>query len=73
MPENKQEGKKCKCQWPGGVVIKPDGVNEVDPCQYKEIQRFANVTVIISRCIHCGNIDISWVRQENTEELPVDE
>lgn len=73
MPGNSPKKKMCKCQFPGGIVMKPDGVNELDPCVYKEIQKFANVTVIVSRCIYCGNIDISWTRQEDTEEIPVDE
>lgn len=58
-----------KCEFPGGIVIKPDGINELDPCEYEEIQRFANVTVIVSRCKKCGHIDIGWIRQEDTIEL----
>ena len=61
-----------KCSFSDGTIIKPDGINELDPCQYEEIQRFANVTVSISRCKVCGNIDISWYRQEDTEELEVE-
>jgi hypothetical protein len=61
-----------KCSFPDGIVIKPDGVNALDPCIYEEIERYSNVTVSISRCKRCGNIDISWIRQENTEALEID-
>lgn len=63
----------CKCQFPGGMVIKPDGMNELDPCVYEEIERYANVTVSISRCVRCGHTEISWIRQENTEKIELDE
>lgn len=56
-----------KCEFENGIIIKPDGENELDPCVYEEIEKYTNVTVIISRCKKCGNIDISWMRQDNTE------
>ncbi len=59
-------GNTPKCSF-GEVKILPDGIHELDPCIYEEIERYCNVTVIISRCKKCGNIDISWKRQENTE------
>lgn len=58
-----------KCKFPEGLTIKPDGIHELDPCVYEEIQRYENATVIISRCKNCGHIDISWLRQENTREV----
>lgn len=58
--------KKCSCN---GVIFKPDGLNELDPCIYDEIQTFKNVTVHICQCKRCGNIDISWEKQEDTEEI----
>lgn len=61
-----------KCEFPNGMVVKPDGINELDPCIYEEIERYANVTISISRCKVCGNINISWFRQEDTEELEVE-
>lgn len=61
-----------KCKFPDGITIKPDGIHELDPCIYEEIERYANVTVSIRRCKNCGNIDISWYRQEDTEELDVE-
>lgn len=57
-----------KCSLPSGIAIKPDGVNELDPCIYEEIERHTNVTVIISRCKRCGCIDVSWIRQNDTDE-----
>lgn len=62
-----------KCSFPDGIAIKPDGVNELDPCVYEEVERYANVTVIISKCRNCGHIEVSWMRQEDTVELEVDE
>lgn len=58
----------CKCNF-SDIVIKPDGVNELDPCVYEEIERYANVTVSILRCKKCGHIEIEWFRQEDTEKL----
>lgn len=52
-----------------GVVIKPDGVNELDPCVYEEIEKYANVTISVLRCKKCGHIELEWFRQEDTEEL----
>lgn len=62
-----------KCCFPGGVVIKPDGVNELDPCIYEEVERYRNVTVSVMRRKRCGHVEVSWVRQENTEEVTEDE
>ena len=58
-----------KCKFPNGITIKPDGVNELDPCKYEDIEKYANVTVTISRCKRCGHIEISWERQEDTEKI----
>lgn len=58
-----------KCEHPGGIIIKPDGVNELDPCVYEDVEKYKNVTVIVSRCIYCGHVEISWVRQEDTEVI----
>ena len=58
-----------KCKHSGGVTIKPDGVTELDPCVYEDIEQYKNVTVTVSRCIYCGHIEISWVRQEDTEVI----
>ena len=65
--------KSSKCSFGDGITIKPDGVHELDPCVYeiKEIHR--NVTVIVRQCHKCGNVDISWTAQEDTEDVVVDE
>lgn len=63
---------KCecgKCKMPDGLVIKPNGENELDPCIYETVEEYGNVTVTISKCINCGYIDISWRRQEDTVDL----
>lgn len=57
----------CKCSFPDGIVIKPDGINELDPCLYETIETHRNVTVEVRRCKRCGHIDIAWIRQSNTE------
>ena len=62
-----------KCEHPKGVVIKPDGVNELDPCIYQDVEKYSNVTVTVAKCIRCGHIDISWERQENTEKVDIEE
>lgn len=60
-----------KCSF-NGITIKPDGVNELDPCKYVEIEKYSNVTVSIRRCEKCGHIDIVWYRQDNTIKLGVE-
>ena len=59
--------KKC-----GKGVSMKFGDYDVDMCQYEDIQKVANVTVVVSRCAVCGNISISWFRQVNSEDLPLD-
>lgn len=61
-----------KCQFPEGVTIKPDGVHELDPCVYEEVERYANVTVIVNRCKRCGHVELMWFRQEDTVKLDED-
>lgn len=62
----------CVCKFPDGLTIKPDGVHDLDPCLYDEIERYGNVTVSIRKCRFCGKIDICWYRQEDTIELDVE-
>lgn len=62
-----------KCHFPSGIAIKPDGVNELDPCVYEEVECYKNVTVHVMRCLRCGHVEISWERQEDTEEVEPDE
>lgn len=61
--------KRSKCKMPDGIKIKPDGINDLDPCCYivREIHR--NVTVEISQCVNCGHTSIIWKEQDNTEDL----
>ena len=60
-----------KCKWPDWMSIKPDGVNELDPCLYETIEVFHNVTVEVCRCKKCGHVEFSWYRQDNTERETV--
>lgn len=53
-----------KCQHPDGIVIKPDGINELDACVYEEIESHENCTVTVLRCRKCGNIDIGWTKDD---------
>ena len=53
-----------RCRFPDGVVIKPDGVNELDPCLYEEIETVEHCTVHILRCQRCGHIEIEWDRDQ---------
>lgn len=57
---------KIKCEFENGIVIKPDGENELDPCVYEEVERYKNVTVSILRCRNCGHIELNWFRQPDT-------
>ena len=62
-----------KCQFPNGMSIKPDGIHSVDPCVYEDIEMHTNVTVVVSRCKNCANIEISWHRQEDTIDYDLTE
>jgi hypothetical protein len=62
-----------KCKFPNGIVIKPDGVNELDPCRYKVTEIHKNVTVEVSKCTVCGAVNISWHRQDDTEDIYLEE
>lgn len=58
-----------KCSFGEGITVKPDGMNELDPCIYEDIEVHTNVTVVVKRCINCGHIEFEWHRQENTEDF----
>lgn len=60
-----------KCEFPEGITVKPDGVNELDPCVYEDVEMYTNVTIIVSRCKKCGHTEISWMRQEDTEQIDI--
>lgn len=55
--------KVTKCSWHDGVTIKPDGINELDPCDYVEIETHTNVTVHVLKCKYCGHVELEWERQ----------
>jgi hypothetical protein len=58
-----------KCCFGDGVIVKPNGIDELDPCIYEDIEMYTNVTVVISKCKKCGHIEVGWIRQENTEDV----
>lgn len=58
-----------RCKFPDGVVFKPDGVNEIDACEYELIESYENVTVEILRCKNCGHIEVVWKKQYDTEQI----
>lgn len=58
-----------KCNFGVGVTVKPDGINELDPCIYEVKEIHTSVTVYVRQCPKCGSIDISWERQEDTEDI----
>ena len=58
-----------KCKFPDGVVVKLDGIHEVEPHAYRLKQKLKNVTVEILECSECGDVSIGWYRQEDTEEI----
>lgn len=62
----------CKCQFPNGVSIQFGGA-ELDPCQYKVAEVYKNVTVEVLKCAKCGALSIGWHRQEDTEDILMEE
>lgn len=60
---------KKRCSFGPGVVIRPDGINELDPCAYEVKEIHTNVTVTVSQCMRCGRVELSWERQDNTEDI----
>lgn len=58
------------CNHKDGSITSILGI-PVDPCVYKDIESYKNVTVIVSRCVNCGNIDIRWKKQDDTEEIEI--
>ena len=70
--EDLRKQMSMKCNFGAGVVIKPDGVNELDACAYELMEKHRNVTVEVLRCQKCGHIEILWHRQDDTEDGDVD-
>ena len=63
----------CKCKWPEGVDIRPDGVHSLDPCQYILTETHRNVDVYVNVCKKCGHVDIAWRRTPETISTIEDE
>lgn len=61
-----------RCTWGDGITVKPDGLHELDPCEYEVVEAYRNVTVEVLRCRRCGHIEITWRRQSDTEEVDLD-
>ena len=59
------------CKHQNGSISSMFGI-PVDPCVYEQIEAYKNVTVIVSKCIYCGAIDISWKKQEDTESIEIE-
>ena len=60
---------KNKCTFPGGITYRPDGKNEIDPCQYELIEKHRNVTVEVLRCKKCGHVEISWIKNDECDSF----
>lgn len=54
-----------KCSFGAGVTIKPDGIHELDACDYEVMEVHKNVTVEVLRCRKCGHVEVSWYTQED--------
>ena len=67
---NKQECNytSCnKCASIEGVIIKPDGIHELDPCIYEEIETHYGCMVKVLKCEKCGNIEVEWFKSDEEE------
>lgn len=60
-----------KCSFCTGVEVNIGGI-PVDPCHYQTIEIHRNVTVRVMKCKRCGHVEISWIPQENTETVVID-
>ena len=61
---------KNKCEWPGGMTVLLDGVHELDPCVYEEVETIHNVTAHVLRCKQCGHIELEFTRQDEWSDEP---
>lgn len=62
----------CKCKFPDDATVKL-GNTTVDPCKYTVAEVHKNVTVEVLKCKVCGHVTIGWHRQDNTEDIIVEE
>ena len=60
-----------QCEWPEGFTVNVGGLADVEPCLFEDIEMHTNVTVIVSRCKVCGRVELSWIRQEDTEDVEI--
>lgn len=58
-----------KCSYPNDMSIRPDGIHELDPCDYEIAESYANVTIEILRCKYCGHMEIVWRKQPDTVQV----
>ena len=63
----------CKCNFSDGSVDVKIGDVSLDPCKYQLVEAYKNVTVEILKCSVCGHISIGWKKQDNTEEITMEE
>lgn len=63
----------CKCKFSDGSVDIRIGDTSIDPCRYKLTEIHKNVTVEILECPVCGHVSIGWKRQDNTEDIILEE
>ena len=59
---------KCTCD----EKVLYQGKHEIDPCAYKVKEKYHNVTIEVLECKKCGHTEISWYRQDDTEEVEVE-
>ena len=62
-----------KCQFSNGASDIRIGDAVLDPCRYELSEKYRNVTVEILKCPVCGNVSIGWYKQENTEEITMED
>lgn len=62
-----------RCSFLSGMKMSLDGVHEVDPCVYEDVEIHTNATVIVSRCKNCGGYSVSWHRTNETEDIMLED
>lgn len=63
----------CKCHFQDGVTDVRINNITIDPCKYKLSKIYKNVTVEILECSVCGHVSVGWKRQDDTEEINMEE
>lgn len=59
---------KCTCE----QKVLYQNKYEFDPCDFKVKEKYHNVTIEVLECKKCGYTEISWFRQDDTEEVEVE-